>query len=197
MKYVYSNTEYDKYVETQKIKTVDYLNSRKRDRQYNDIKNRFSNRNEYLLKYAKFGKVLCIGAKTGAEVQAFNELGFEAIGIDLVECKPYVIAMDMMDMKFNYKFDIIYTNAIDHAFDVVKFIKEIKNNIVELGIVVIDWNHNAKGTIGAWEAVNLEDCEEIVSLFEDAGFRFLEKPELPKRYGCHGSLEEYLIFEAP
>src|SRR3546814_10121718 len=45
-------------------------------------------------------KALCLGARTGQEVVALEELGLDAIGIDLVPCPPHVEAGDIHNLRF-------------------------------------------------------------------------------------------------
>ena len=69
---------------------------------------------------------LCLGARTGQEVVALQERGIDAIGIDLVPCKPYVIVGDIHDLKYeDASYDFMYTNIFDHCFYPEKFCQEI------------------------------------------------------------------------
>ncbi len=91
------------------------------------------------------GKVLCLGARTGAEVVAFRNLGFpDTMGIDINPGKdnPYVIKGDFHNMQFrDNNFDIIYTNCIDHAWDLKKFNEEVNRVLVPNGRLVLEIDH--------------------------------------------------------
>ena len=191
IKYTYN--DYEKYLVNQKEKTSGVLLFA--EKLNKKIGKKFYRRNEHLKKIKESGKVLCVGARTGAEVEAFIELGYDAIGIDLLECKPYVIVMDMMNMKFDCKFDIIYTNSIDHCYDIVKFAEQIKNNINSNGILIIDINHGVRaGKIGKYESVSIGKNEDIVDIFCKNGFKFINKfINLPKRYNRR-MIEEQFMF---
>ena len=85
--------------------------------------------------FAKFGdflsedkKCLCLGARTGQEVVALNELGIKnVIGIDIVPHDPYVTKGDIHDLEFeNNSFDFIYTNIIDHSINPKKMISVVE-----------------------------------------------------------------------
>src|SRR3546814_1114234 len=70
-------------------------------------------------------KALCLGARTGQEVVALEELGLDAIGIDLVPCPPHVEAGDIHNLRFeDASFDLIFTNIVDHSIDPSKFFSE-------------------------------------------------------------------------
>tara|TARA_Y100000591_G_C21711616_1_gene633846 strand:- start:14 stop:697 length:684 start_codon:yes stop_codon:yes gene_type:complete len=73
------------------------------------------------------GKCLCIGARTGQEVYALQNLGYSAIGIDIVECKPLVEVGDMHNLKYSdNSFDFIFCNILDHSLYPEKSISEIE-----------------------------------------------------------------------
>lgn len=72
-------------------------------------------------------KILCVGAATGMEIKAFNELGYEAQGITLGQNnvdfgrKEYNVdiqVMDMHDLQFPHDtFDALYSSHnLEHAF---------------------------------------------------------------------------------
>lgn len=72
--------------------------------------------------------VLCLGARLGGEVQAFRSAGALAIGIDLEpgEGNQYVLTGDFHNIQFgNHLFDYVFTNVLDHAFDLGALRSEI------------------------------------------------------------------------
>ena len=104
---------------------------------------------EYHLKtfcrYMVKGKVLCLGARTGAEVKAFINLGFsDAIGIDVNPGKnnKYVIKGDFHKMPFeDDSFNNVFTNSLDHIFEIRKLSKEIDRVLTDKGKLVIEISH--------------------------------------------------------
>ncbi len=98
--------------------------------------------------YIKPGKVLCIGARTGAEVMAFRNLGFkDSIGIDINPGKDnqYVIQGDFHNMEFeDNTFDTIYCNCIDHAWDLRQLSKEIFRVLKKNSILILEIDHLLK-----------------------------------------------------
>jgi len=76
---------------------------------------------------AKGAKVVCLGAGQGFEVEGFQELGYDAIGIDLVPNPPLVIEGDFQKTPFeDGQFDLVYSNAVDHVYDLGMFSAEVK-----------------------------------------------------------------------
>jgi SAM-dependent methyltransferase len=72
--------------------------------------------------------VLCLGARTGAECEAFIDRGLKPIGIDINPDPdaPLVKQGDFNNLDFpDGSFDVVYTNSLDHAFDLDKVIGEI------------------------------------------------------------------------
>ena len=122
---------YQNYISFQKEKTLDqerrqkWLNDEwdtKVDFFINIFKNIFK---EINLKNGR--KCLCIGARTGQEVYALQNLGYSAIGIDIVECKPLVEEGDMHNLKYsNSSFDFIFCNILDHSLYPEKSISEME-----------------------------------------------------------------------
>ena len=73
-------------------------------------------------------RILCIGARTGQEVIAFQRMGHNnVVGIDLVEAPPHVIKGDMHNLPFDdNSFDVVFSNIFDHSAYPKKFISEIE-----------------------------------------------------------------------
>jgi len=81
--------------------------------------------------YLRPGKILCLGARTGCEVQAAINTGFKgSIGIDLhpaVSDSKLVRKGDWHNIPFlENSFENVFTNSIDHCFDVEKLANEVK-----------------------------------------------------------------------
>lgn len=79
-------------------------------------------------KYMNKGNLLCLGARTGDEITIAEKFGFkECVGIDLYPIGENVIKADWHNIPFEGdKFDNVYTNSIDHCYDVEILAKEIK-----------------------------------------------------------------------
>jgi SAM-dependent methyltransferase len=164
---------YDDYIRFQKEKTLDQS---KRSKWLND---------EWDIKIDFFSKIfsslineidltndancLCIGARTGQEVYALKKLGFSAIGIDIVECKPLVEVGDMHDLKYDDNtFDFIFCNILDHSLYPEKSISEIERVLKKNGFCFLQI------TVG--EATDKYGVTEINS--DDGVLKLLEKSEV-------------------
>jgi len=114
------------------------------------IKNSFKQRFVPIIKYIPKGsKIICLGARLGMEVQAFRELGFpDAIGVDLNPglnqniLNPLVIKADFNNINVKDEtFDIVYTNSIDHCFNLVLFNREVFRILNQTGRLILDIPH--------------------------------------------------------
>lgn len=131
---------YEEYVEHQKTKTLDPA---RRDKWLGE---------EWLSKVDGFKgiftrnwdfvggrtRALCLGARTGQEVVALQDLGIAAIGIDLVPCPPHVEAGDIHDLRFaDDSFDLIFTNVVDHSIDPAKMVAEMERVCMAGGAILV------------------------------------------------------------
>jgi len=117
--------EYSSYIDLQKQKTCDPVRRKKWlneewDLKLNGFKKIFNNNTDFIGE-----KCLCIGARTGQEVQALIDIGKNAVGIDLVPHEPLVEEGDFHDLAYQDEtFDFIFTNVFDHALYPDKFCAE-------------------------------------------------------------------------
>ncbi len=105
--------------------------------------------------------MLCLAARLGGEVRAFKTMGSVAIGIDIEpgSKNEHVMYGDFHSIAFpDNSFDFLFTNALDHAFDLDQFFKEcfrvIKNEgkfILELG-----WQNP-----GQFESIDTSNHQEV------------------------------------
>lgn len=138
---VYNFKNYNEYLELQKAKT---LNHTKRSLWLKEewnlkleyFENKFSNIiNTYSIKSKS--NSICLGARTGQEVKAFRNLDIESIGIDIVPNEPLVIFGDIHEIPFNNnKFDIVFTNIVDHSLYPNKLVEESERVCKKDGIII-------------------------------------------------------------
>ena len=114
--------------------------------------------------------VLCLGARLGGEVRAFIDRGCFAIGLDLNpgEGNRFVVHGDFHQIQFaNDSVDVIFTNSVDHVFDLDKFITEICRVLKPDGLLIMDI---AKGRAaghppGPWESLWWQGADDILASF--------------------------------
>ena len=179
-------SSYDEYKSHQSEKTTRIVKEKSR-REYLSRKKKLSDRLKTLVDgnfISKGQKVLCLGARTGEEVEVFREFGTDAIGVDLVPCPPLVVEGDFHNLPFESKsFDVLYTNCFDHVFDVDKFIESMMKVLKDGGIIVLDV-YLKDALFKSLEVMYVDSSEDIENKFcKDFKFTLLHKDEnAPKLY---------------
>jgi SAM-dependent methyltransferase len=140
------------------------------DQDYADFKRRFEGCGP--LREAR--SVLCLGARLGTEVRALHALGHFAIGIDLNpgESNPFVLPGDFHAIVFpDGSLDAIYTNALDHVFDLDKVIGEVRRLLRPDGVFVVDLVQGyEEGFVpGEFEAAAWRDRGSLIERIRDLG----------------------------
>ncbi len=85
--------------------------------------------------------ILCLAARLGGEVRAFKSLGALAVGIDIAPGpdNPHVLHGDFHDLQFpDGSFDIVFTNALDHVFDLHAVLREAARVLKPAGRFIIE-----------------------------------------------------------
>jgi SAM-dependent methyltransferase len=119
--------------------------------------------------------VLCLAARIGTEVKAFLDLGATAIGIDLNPGpdNPYVVHGDFHDLQFAPEsMDVVYTNSLDHAFDIGRIAKEVLKVLKATGVFIVEAAPGRDQGVnpGFFESFFWKNLDELVRAFENAGF---------------------------
>jgi SAM-dependent methyltransferase len=175
---------YEQYVEHQSSKLdniVDQL-ERRHARDFQDFRCRF----ETCAPLREARNVLCLGARLGPEVQALLDLGYFAVGIDLNPGpkNAYVLHGDFHKLVFaNDSVDAVYTNVLDHVFDLEKLLSEVKRVLRPEGLFIADLVYGTdEGTIaGDYEAFWWHDSKAMIDQLAVMGnFNLVESRELPQ-----------------
>lgn len=124
--------------------------------------------------------VLCLAARLGTEVKSFFDLGYFAVGIDLNPGRDnrYVLLGDFHDIQFpSNSVDAIFTNSLDHVFDMRRVIDEIKRLLKAEGLLIVE---AARGTEeglspGFHESFSWSKIDDLVGLFESSGFKLIHR----------------------
>ena len=110
---------------------------------------------------------ICLGARTGQEVLVLRELGLDSIGIDLVEFPPYTIKGDIHSLQFeDSKFDLIFTNIVDHSLYLEQFISEMERVCVDGGIIILNILQNQPGDEYSENLIN--DTGPLIKMFKNS-----------------------------
>ena len=123
--------------------------------------------------------VLCLGVRLGTEVRALHSLGYFAIGIDLNpgEENPYVLPGDFHSVVFpDGSVDAVYTNTLDHVFDLDKMIGEIRRLLRPDGIFIADvlQGYDEGFVPGAYESTHWRDSGAFLEKIRETGGFVLE-----------------------
>ena len=121
-------------------------------------------------------RVLCLAARIGTEVKAFLDLGCRAIGIDLNPGKQnqYVVQGDFHDLQFQpNSMDVVYTNSLDHAFDIDRIATEVLKVLEPEGLLIVEAVRGRDQGVhpGFFESFFWNNIDELISMFETAGFK--------------------------
>lgn len=127
--------------------------------------------------------VLCLGARAGAEVQAFIDVGLFAVGIDIEPLvKRYVLKGDFQDLLFApHSIDVVYTNSLDHAYNIKGVVTQIKKVLKPNGLFIVDLSAPRKIGDDKWASCQWDSNEDIVALFEKDGFKAVKKITIDSR----------------
>jgi len=118
--------------------------------------------------------VLCLGARLGTEVRALHSLGYFAVGIDLNPGpnNTTVLPGDFHALVFpDASVDVVYTNALDHVFDLERMIGEVQRVLRPGGcfIAEIDEGYEDGGLPGDFEAIHWQQAEALIERIAKVG----------------------------
>jgi SAM-dependent methyltransferase len=164
---------YEDYVEHQKAK----LSRIDLSTYHVEFRNHLRRRLEALGIVKRGDTVLCLGARLGTECLAFKDLGCFAVGIDLNPGAQnlHVVHGDFHHIQFpDGSVDHVFTNALDHAFDLHQVVLEVKRILNPNGAFIAEI---VKGSLdsegrepGAFESCWWDSVEEVIGIIESHGF---------------------------
>ncbi|MEY2578876.1 MAG: hypothetical protein QOI49_1700 [Verrucomicrobiota bacterium] len=129
--------------------------------------------------------VLCLAARIGTEVKAFLDLGAFAVGIDLNPGMDnrYVVHGDFHDLQFAPgSIDVVYTNSLDHAFDIDRIAKEVLKVLKPDGVFLVEAVQGRdQGTNpGFFESFFWKNIDELIRQIEAAGFTVVGRSSITR-----------------
>ncbi|MFV0416228.1 MAG: class I SAM-dependent methyltransferase [Chthoniobacterales bacterium] len=181
---------YEEYVTHQKQKLDEILKLKGGFSNWDIVEYRlkFYSRFKHLSAYlSKDAVIVCCGARQGTEVEVLHDLGFKsAYGIDLNPGPDNRIVRqgDFMKMEnADNSVDLLYTNCVDHAFDLDAMLKEHSRVLKPDGFLIYDIGVNMEeGTAGPFEAISWDRTENIAEKML-ARFKKLLRAERDENFG--------------
>jgi SAM-dependent methyltransferase len=119
--------------------------------------------------------VLCLAARQGTEVRAFIERGAFTVGVDLNPGRDnrYVVVGDFHALQYGDRtVDVVYTNSLDHAFDLDRVIVEIRRVLAPEGRLIVELCGTDGGlsSTGFYESLSWSRVDDMVARIAAAGF---------------------------
>lgn len=165
---------YDEYLQHQasKLGKIDWLK-----KYHGEFRTALKERAADLVGMRPGATVLCLGARTGAECEAFTDLGALAIGIDLNpgEANKHVVTGDFHHLQYaDAVFDFAYTNALDHAMELGRMLGEVRRVLKPGGVfnaeIVLGSSDEGGRDPGAYESLWWERVDSIIEAVSRSGF---------------------------
>lgn len=127
-------------------------------------------------------RVLCLAARQGSEVRAFIAEGAFAVGIDLNPGRDnrYVMSGDFHDLQFaDGTVDLVYTNSLDHAFDLGRLLSEVRRVLTPEGAMICEVGRGTDrgGGPGFYESLSWETVDSLLQRITDAGFELRHRTQ--------------------
>ena len=168
--------DYETYVEHQKTKLSAFRSKSiiGHDRRFHAA---LSERLAGMALELKGRSVLCLAARQGSEVRAFIDQGAFAVGIDLNPGpgNRWVVVGDFHDLQFaDGSVDVVYTNSLDHAFDLERILGEVRRVLRAGGAFVVEANvggeDDGAAQRGPYEALVWPDADTLLDTLANHGF---------------------------
>lgn len=126
--------------------------------------------------------VLCLGARQGTEVRVLIDEGAFAIGIDLNPGKEnrHVVIGDFHDVQFaTGSVDVVYTNSLDHAFDLDRVLEETRRVLAADGFFIAEVGRGTEegGGPGFYESLAWASVDDMAARIEARGFRLAHRSD--------------------
>lgn len=184
---------YEAYVEAQGFKArkhrADLLAAVARDTA--SFQKQFTEAKRYLRK----GPVLCLGARTGAEVKAAINIGYRrSVGVDLHPVGKGVIAGDWHRLPFaDGAFPNAFSNSLDHCWSLEMLAEEVRRVLQPGGRFYLRASDRWEGkTADAWlaqgsalEALYWQTADDLRDALLERGFSAIASWRSGKIWGCY------------
>jgi SAM-dependent methyltransferase len=174
-------SSYAEYVRHQQSK-FGYLDLTEYDRIYREqLRERL--RDQPFVK--RGASILCLGARQGTEVRAFQDLGCFAVGLDLNPGpnNRWVLPGDFHEVPFpDQSVDVIFTNSFDHAFDPQKLIAEIRRLLKNDGVLILEAMQGEAENVSPdyYASFWWRSIDDLIALLEGQGFAPIRRLAIQK-----------------
>ena len=133
--------------------------------------------------------IICHGTRNGAELQYFQQAfpGTNVIGTEISDTAtqfPNTVQWDFHDENKEWigKFDIVYSNSWDHAYDFHKAIDTWMRSLTPTGRLFLEW------TRGHIQATDKSDCfglplQELIDILSE-NYECEDQFDIPVLNGC-------------
>jgi SAM-dependent methyltransferase len=136
-------------------------------------------------------RVLCLAARLGTEVRAFQDLGCFAVGIDLNpgDVNRHVLHGDFHEVQFpDGSADVVFTNSLDHALEPPRVLAEVRRLLSARGLFVVEASLGSDEGFSPreYEAFYWDTLEDLVALIEGEGFERMSSSRFEEPWaGAH------------
>ncbi|MFM6113613.1 MAG: class I SAM-dependent methyltransferase [Sphaerospermopsis kisseleviana] len=181
---------YDQYIKLQKSK-LEYLDLSSHEKKFRtSLRQRLSELHSQDYIKPSNRTALCLGARLGAEVAAFRDLGYFAVGVDLNpgNNNPYVMYGDFHKLEFSdNSVDVIYSNSLDHCYELKLILSEIKRLLKNDGYLIIEADPGSNEGISPdlWATMSYETVDSLKTEIETSGLILVQA--LPFEYPRNGT----------
>ena len=125
--------------------------------------------------------VLCLGARQGTEVKAFQDIGCFAVGIDLNPGKDnkYVVTGDFHNLTYgDNSVDCVFTNSLDHVYRPRKFLSEITRVLRQNGTFLIEIEGPKDKDADKWASLHWDSFDDLCKLFAEFGLKLIKEADI-------------------
>ena len=140
--------------------------------------------------------ILCLGARDGAEVEAFRHYGMLAVGMDISfqEQNEYVHFGDFHNVPYpNDIFDYVYMNTLNHALDPKQVIEEVRRVLKPKGgVFIIDLRYGVEENAvleGRHHSIAWKTQNQATDMIELVGFTQVYDDHLKRKPFCRYKYE--------
>ncbi len=163
----FKNEDREKYLKSQKIATLTKINKHRNQKEYNQVSAKMSS-----FVSPSYKNMICLGARNPWEKKCFQKnfpnLKVEDLDLSPESCCDHIMDYSNLPADWRDFWDIIYTNAPDHALDGEQTVREWFRVLSQRGILVIGWATQNLDEEGSEKRLSSHECN-LYSSFDETG----------------------------